>query len=179
MSCAVDSVWSWRVETQVGSPVSFRSFAAARFRITGRYVSGTVNVMRAHPVPARINWSQYNHRHPFPSLKKPPANGPITGLRNGASKKAAMASPLSLGFQRSAKVPLTIIIGTEKATPSRARHTRNASMFLASTHGIRNIKARNRVPEYTTFRPYILHIGAKTIGPSQHNELRICDKNVS
>lgn len=72
-------------------------------------------------------------------------NGPIAGPRNGAAENAAIGTPRSSAFQRSARVPPTSVMGAENAMPSIALQTKRVWIFGARAHGIMKITARRRV----------------------------------
>ena len=63
----------------------------------------------------------------------------------GAAENAAMGTPRSSFFHRSASVPPTRVIGAEKARPSMARQTRRVSMFFATAQGMMKMTATRRV----------------------------------
>jgi hypothetical protein len=85
----------------------------------------------------------------------------------GAALKAAIGTPRSSLFHRSARVPPTRVIGALKAIPSIRRQTIRVPMFLATAHGMMKITAMKRVTAYRGRRPSISDIGAKTMGPKQ------------
>lgn len=65
----------------------------------------------------------------------------LAGPMKGAAENAAIGTPRSSFFHRSASVPPTRVIGAEKAMPSIARQTSKVSIFLATAHGMMNITA--------------------------------------
>ena len=70
-----------------GFPVSLRSFAARRLRITGAYVSGTRPIMIVM-APAKARFTQKKRsRRPDPTLIQPVTIGPSTGPQYGAAAK--------------------------------------------------------------------------------------------
>jgi hypothetical protein len=80
---------------------------------------------------------------------------------NRAAEKAAIGTPLSSVFHRSASVPLTRVIGAEKAIPSIVRQTRSVWIFGANAQGIVNMTARRSVMPYVLRRPSTLDRDAK------------------
>jgi hypothetical protein len=91
--------------------------------------------------------------------------GPIAGPINGAAENAAIGTPRSSVFQRSARVPPTSVMGAENAMPSIALQTRSVWMLGATAHGIMKTTASRRVVAYTMRRPRISERGANIIGP--------------
>ena len=63
----------------------------------------------------------------------------------GAAEKAAMGTPRSSFFHKSANVPPTSVMGAEKAMPSMVRQTSRVPMFLATAHGITKTMAMSSV----------------------------------
>lgn len=64
---------------------------------------------------------------------------------NGAAENAAMGTPRSSFFHRSASVPPTRVIGAEKAMPSMVRHTRSVAMLVATAQGMTKTTAMSSV----------------------------------
>ena len=95
--------------------------------------------------PAIMSVIQYSQRQPRLSAMKPPTKGPMAGPRKGAALKAAIGTPRSSVFQRSARLPPTRVIGAEKAIPSIARHTNSVAGFFATAHGMMKTTASPRV----------------------------------
>lgn len=111
----------------------------------------------------RISWIQYSHRQPAASPRKPPTSGPTPGLcgevrersevwveawtypMNGAALKAAIGTPRSSFFQRSARVPPTRDMGAEKETPAMKRVANRQPMLGARAPGMVKTTAKKRV----------------------------------
>jgi hypothetical protein len=89
----------------------------------------------------------------------------IAGPIKGAAEKAAIGTPLSSVFHKSASVPPTNVMGAENAIPSIKRQTIRVPMFLDTAQGIMKITASRRVDPYMRRRPRTSDRGAKAIGP--------------
>ena len=63
----------------------------------------------------------------------------------GAAEKAAMGTPRSSVFHKSARVPPMMVMGAEKAIPSIARQTRRVVMLSDTAQGMMKIVATKSV----------------------------------
>lgn len=103
------------------------------------------------------------HLHPrYEAVIKLPMTGPAMGPTNVAAAKTHVATPLSTGCQKSAKVPPTIARGAEPKTPPKNRQSMMVYRFWATATPIWKIPNTKKPKNRGVFRPKTSDAGPHT-----------------
>jgi len=136
----------------LSSPVSFRSFCARCFSMTGPYVSGK-KINSGQVTPASIAPTQKPQAQLTTDMY-PEIGGPRIGPKVVAAMKPAMLRPRLLGsWYMSAHMPPTTLIAQLPPMPTRRRKITSAAKFGETAEVIEKIVKMAKDIIITSLRP--------------------------